>query len=89
MSILMMWLNGMLMKLGGYLAAIGLAVLAVWGAYAYVKSVGRAEALEEIRKTNSKSEKEARDAAEVVRRECARDADKCLLDDPWTRDGGS
>ncbi len=85
----MMWLNGMLMKAGVYLAAIALAAVAVWGAYAYVKSVGRAEALEEIRKVNSMSEKEARDAAETVRRECARDLDKCLLNDPWLRDGGS
>lgn len=80
-----MWFSGMAFKV---LGVVGVGVI-VFGLYhmkirqAY--NEGYNAAVEKVNQDNAAAERKARDAFEALRRECARDFDKCLRDG-WTRD---
>ena len=75
-------------KAGAVAVLIVLAGLAVWRIREGIKDEGRREVLIDINRTNQEASDAARKAREAHDLACARNEPGCLLNDPWTRDGG-
>ena len=77
-----MWLW---LKVKGYLAAIGVALAVIAGAFLYGRSDGRADAERVAEKANAAARKQSKEVEDEVQRMGSADVDSAL--GKWMRDG--
>ena len=77
-----MWLW---LKVKGYLAAIGVALAVIAGAFLYGRSDGRADAERVAEKANAAARKQSKEVEDEVQRMGSADVDARLA--RWLRDG--
>lgn len=73
-------------RLSGYIAAIGVALAVIAGAFLYGRSDGKADAEAEQARNNAKAIKKARGVEDEVNKMGDADVDAALS--KWMRDGG-